>query len=74
MIEYIRISNLRGIKTGEVDDLAPLSVVVGPNNSGKSTILEALFIGCSHGEARAAAYAARRRGWRGLSFVSKLAN
>jgi hypothetical protein len=47
MVTSLKIENLRGIKEGELTDLAPLSILVGPNGSGKSTVLEGLFIGTS---------------------------
>ncbi len=43
MIKKIWINNFRGIKKGEVS-LSPLTVLLGANNSGKTTILEALFL------------------------------
>jgi len=43
MIESVKIKNFRGIREGEID-LAPLTILLGANNSGKSTILEALFL------------------------------
>lgn len=47
MLKNIDIANIRGIAEGSLDDLASINVFVGPNNSGKSTVLEALFIGCN---------------------------
>jgi predicted ATPase len=47
MIQSISINGLRGIAKGEIKELAPLTVLVGPNSSGKSTILDALFIAVS---------------------------
>jgi len=44
VIESLTIDNLRGIRSGAVDNLAAINVVVGPNNSGKSTVLEALLL------------------------------
>lgn len=41
-ITKLTIGNLRGVKTGELSGLSPLSILVGPNNCGKSTTLEAL--------------------------------
>jgi len=41
MITKLNIKNFRGI--GELE-LAPLTILLGGNNSGKSTILEALFL------------------------------
>jgi len=43
MIKQLTIRNFRGIKEGTLD-LSPLTVLLGANNSGKSTILEALFL------------------------------
>ncbi len=43
MIEKLKLTNFRGIKYGEIE-LAPVTILLGANNSGKSTILEALFL------------------------------
>jgi predicted ATP-dependent endonuclease of OLD family len=43
MITNLRLTNFRGIKEGELE-LAPLTILLGGNNSAKSTILEALFL------------------------------
>ena len=45
MIEKLEIENYRGIAHGEISGLAPLTILVGPNSSGKSSVLEALFVG-----------------------------
>ncbi|HLK55449.1 MAG TPA: AAA family ATPase [Chthonomonadaceae bacterium] len=47
MIRSIEIKNLRGIQEGKLDDLTPLTILVGPNGCGKSTILDALLIGAN---------------------------
>lgn len=44
MITKVDIQGIRGIVRGVVEGLAPLTVVVGPNNSGKSTVLESLLL------------------------------
>jgi predicted ATPase len=44
VITKLAIENLRGIRKGELDGLSQVSVLVGPNNSGKSTCLEAIEI------------------------------
>ncbi|MGD8452387.1 MAG: AAA family ATPase [Phycisphaerae bacterium] len=44
MITSIEIQNLRGIHHGELNDLSPLTILVGPNGCGKSTILEAFVL------------------------------
>lgn len=43
MIEKIMLRNFKGIKEGSLE-LAPLTILLGGNNSGKTTILEALFL------------------------------
>lgn len=44
MIVALSIKNFRGIAEGQVDQLVGTNVFVGPNNSGKSTILDALLL------------------------------
>jgi AAA15 family ATPase/GTPase len=41
----INIQNFRGIKSLEMDDFGQVNVFVGKNNSGKTSVLEALCIG-----------------------------
>jgi len=45
-IGRLTLRNFRGVARGELD-LAPLTILVGPNNSGKTTVLEALLL--THG-------------------------
>ena len=44
MINSIQINNFRGIRDLAINDIAPLTLISGKNNAGKSTILEALFL------------------------------
>lgn len=44
MIESIQIKNFRGIQTGQIDRFRKFNLLVGPNNSGKSAVLEALYL------------------------------
>jgi len=44
MYKKIKIENLRGIKQLEIDDLRQFNLIVGENNSGKTTILEGLWL------------------------------
>lgn len=46
MIERLELHNFRGIVTGSIK-LRKLTIIVGPNNSGKTSILEALLL--AHG-------------------------
>ncbi|RLG84617.1 MAG: hypothetical protein DRO18_06940 [Thermoprotei archaeon] len=43
MIKGIRLRNFRGVIKGDLR-LSPLTILIGPNNSGKTTILEALLL------------------------------
>ena len=43
MIQKIKIKNFRGITKGEMD-FSPVTILLGANNSAKSTIIEALFL------------------------------
>ena len=47
MISSIEITRFRGIREGKLEDLTPLVVLVGPNASGKSTVLDAVLIGAA---------------------------
>lgn len=42
-IKSVSIRNFRGIKTCELKDLSDINLLIGKNNSGKSTILEAIY-------------------------------
>ena len=44
MITSIEIENLRGIAHGKLEGLTELSVIIGKNGSGKSSILDAIMI------------------------------
>lgn len=61
MLSFVKIQNFRGIQSGMLDDLTPLVVLVGPNSSGKSTVLDALMIGGARDPKDAVTRAAQRR-------------
>ena len=42
--DELKISNFRGIDHAELKDVKQLNLIVGKNNSGKTSILEALFV------------------------------
>lgn len=65
MIEQLEIEGYRGISRGALREFASLNILVGPNNSGKSSVLEALLIADGRGGGEALAFAARHRGWAG---------
>jgi predicted ATPase len=62
MIRSIEIKGLRGIREGRLDDLTPLVVLVGPNSSGKSTVIDALLIGANSAPAHAVGAVISRHG------------
>jgi AAA15 family ATPase/GTPase len=43
MIEYIKLTNHKALKQAQMSDLGNINIICGKNNSGKTTILEALF-------------------------------
>ncbi len=43
IIRKLKLTNFRGIKKGEIE-LSDLTIILGSNDSGKTTILEALFL------------------------------
>ena len=64
-LQKLNITNFRGVKSGVIEDLCPLSVFVGRNGQGKSTILEAALIFATAPDVRTFVYALTRRGWSG---------
>ncbi len=44
MIESIHIKNFRGIQDGKIDRFSKINLLVGPNNSGKSAVLETIYL------------------------------
>jgi AAA15 family ATPase/GTPase len=65
-IEYVEIENFRGVAKGKIEGFTQLNIFVGKNNSGKSTILEALAIALYP---ELLPEVIKRRGWHGLDTV-----
>ncbi len=49
MIERLVIHRFRGIRQGDLSDLGKINLLIGPNNSGKTAILEMLYLGSTSG-------------------------
>ncbi len=69
MITSIEIQGLRGIREGRIDGLAPLTILVGANGCGKSTVLEACGVACAGNSAADVFAALANREWLGLAGV-----
>ncbi len=67
MLKRLTIKNFRGIAEGCIKDFGDLNVFIGKNNSGKSSILEALAILLD--PYNNIPYILKRRGWFGLDSV-----
>jgi len=65
MIDSVWIRDFRGIHTAHVTGLRSINVLVGPNNSGKTAFLEALYLGCGVGRK---AYV-KARNWLGVGLL-----
>jgi energy-coupling factor transporter ATP-binding protein EcfA2 len=61
VIRSLEMLEFRGVHSGTLEGLTALVVLVGPNSSGKSTVLDALMIGGASSPANATTEAARRR-------------
>ena len=48
-IQNLRIENFRGFRRFEMKNLGRINLIVGENNSGKTTVLEAISILMAHG-------------------------
>lgn len=46
-LKSIKIQRFRGIREGEIKDFADVNLLIGRNNSGKSTVAEAISLICS---------------------------
>lgn len=62
MIRSVTIKGYRGLEHFEMDKLGRINLLVGKNNSGKSSVLEALYLLGSGGSTRALSRILRGRG------------
>jgi hypothetical protein len=62
MIETLAIRNFRGFRSVALEGLKRFNVIVGPNASGKTALLEAIFLAC----VRTPEATLRLKAWRGM--------
>ena len=62
MITELAIDNFRGFAKFEVNGVKPVNLIVGRNNGGKTSLLEAIHIGGSRGDYSAIQAISTRRG------------
>jgi predicted ATPase len=72
VITGVKIEDFRGVREGGVEGLAPISLLVGPNNSGKSTVLEAIAALGLGSDAKAIATLLLRRGGSPLDALARI--
>ncbi len=65
-LDSVRIDGFRGLRNLALDGLGPLNILVGRNNSGKTSVLEALSILCNAYEPLEWLAMVRRRDFGGL--------
>lgn len=62
MLENLKIENFRGFQSFELQQLGRINLLVGQNNSGKTSILEAIQLLCSKNNPRSFYYIMSNRG------------
>ncbi|MGC9020605.1 MAG: AAA family ATPase [Candidatus Methanodesulfokora sp.] len=50
MITSISVENFRGIKSGRIEGLTDINILIGANGAGKSTLLEAVYLASAWAE------------------------
>jgi AAA15 family ATPase/GTPase len=46
MIEELVLENFRGFRKLDLQDLKPVNLIVGHNNTGKTSLLEGILLSC----------------------------
>lgn len=64
MFTNIHIERFRGIPSLDIDGLKPINLIVGKNNSGKTSVLEAIFLLCGATDPMNSVKVANQRGQR----------
>jgi AAA15 family ATPase/GTPase len=50
VITSISVENFRGIKSGRIEGLTDINILIGANGAGKSTLLEAVYLASAWAE------------------------
>jgi len=50
VLNMLKVQNFRSLKDVKIPHLGRVNVLVGPGNTGKTNLLEAIFLGCSTGD------------------------
>jgi len=69
-VKGLEVEGYRGLRQASLTDFAEINVFVGRNGSGKSSLLEALYIALKPHEGLG--YVVKRRGWFGLASAEAL--
>lgn len=67
MVKEVKICRFKGINACKISDLKRVNLLIGKNNSGKSSIIEAIYFFCREWIERGLARSLRRRTDRGVS-------
>ena len=70
IVRGLEVRGFRGLREARIEGFTTLNIFVGRNNSGKSSVLEAIFVALDPGEGLE--YVIRRRGWFGLGSVEAI--
>ncbi len=70
IVKNLEVRGFRGFKEACLDDFVGINILVGRNATGKSTILEALYLAFSLD--KGLEFIVKRRGWFGLASVDSL--
>lgn len=70
IVKDLEIKGFRGLRQATLGDFAKVNIFVGRNGSGKSSILESLYLALVLN--KGLGYIVRRRGWFGLASVEAL--
>lgn len=66
-IEEIKVSAFRGLRDLHLENLNHVNIILGSNNAGKTSVLEAIDFFCHHTEAGVLTLARQRDKWRGTA-------